>query len=369
MSLEEEQINKLKKQIEEFNNFSLNVDINKSPLGLFDGNIGICLYFFYQSRICENKKYERLAKKILKSVLRQLHNSIGVDLENGLIGIGWVIIQLIDEGFIEGNPNTILKDIDDKIFNVLYFEILNKNQNYTLYDLTLMTHCSLYFCKRLTDEKLPNTERELFQEIIIKSINIIEGEYDVDKMVEPITFSPYRYFPFIYLLLIANVYKHGFYTYKVEKVCDEWNNKLLTTIPLLQAHRLLLSLAMEQVNNFKGLSKWTNQISLLREQTSISYVINSEFRDKNILLKDGVGALYYSLKFHGLLSENIKTLILDKVRNSLLWDDFSQAEIDERLNFIGLVNGLNGIILVYQEILSDLKSRCNNLKQEEIFIG
>ncbi len=89
---------------------------------------------------------------------------MNADFENGLTGVGWALMYLMEEGFVKGNPNSVLKEIDDKIFNVFYFEFLIKRNNRSIDDLIVMTHYSLYFCKRLNDPGLSKTERSLFQD-------------------------------------------------------------------------------------------------------------------------------------------------------------------------------------------------------------
>lgn len=89
-----------------------------TDLGLFHGKMGIVLFFYNYSRYTDNSVYEEFAGELLDETLDEIHDYIGVDLENGLSGIGWGILYLLQNHFIAGNPDDILEDIDRKIMEV-----------------------------------------------------------------------------------------------------------------------------------------------------------------------------------------------------------------------------------------------------------
>jgi hypothetical protein len=340
----------MQRRIELFNNYIMGRDIEKIPLGLFHGKTGISIYFYNQACIFGNKKYERFADKLLDTVYSQIHNGLPFDLENGIVGICWGLLYLIDNGFVKGNPNYVLKDLDDKIFSTLYFSLLTDRKNTSLDEVNTIVHCALYFCKRLLNKRLSANERNLFKQIIIWSINKIELSSEVGKMIEPFPFSPYNYFPFIYLLLINRVYELDFYTYKIEKVCDEWSDRLLSSYPLLQSYRLLLAQAMEGIHKYRNFSNWKKHISLLKQQTDMEHIISTEFRNRNVFINDGLSGFYFLEKGNNTLNDILKEEIKKKLSTSEIWIDFENGCENVKKTYSGLISGIPGLISTYLDI-------------------
>lgn len=86
-----------------------------SDFSLFSGKMGIALFFYLYSRYTDNCWYEDFAGELLDDVCCSLYTSLPVTFADGLCGIGWGIEYLKKQGFIEGNTDEILVDIDRKI--------------------------------------------------------------------------------------------------------------------------------------------------------------------------------------------------------------------------------------------------------------
>jgi lantibiotic modifying enzyme len=84
-------------------------------LGLFRGKMGIVIFFFHYSRHTSDSLYKEFAENLLNEIFEEIHNRLPVDLEDGYLGIGWAIEYLAQQGFIEGDTNEILEDIDRKV--------------------------------------------------------------------------------------------------------------------------------------------------------------------------------------------------------------------------------------------------------------
>jgi len=331
--------------IEQFNIFVMQQDVDGLPVGLFEGKTGLSIYFYHQARLRSEKRYKTFAGKLLDSTYEQIHSKLPVDLKSGFTGICSGILHLIETGFVKGNPNFVLKNLDDKIINTLYFSYFSDNQYISSDELKTVAHCSLYLCKRLTDNNLAKNEKHIFEQIVIKAVNKIETAISSGKMAEPWLFSRYDYFPALYLELIEKVYKLGFYSYKLDKVCDEWNERLISILPTLKSYRLQMAAAMEKVNRFYKSGKWTEHISLLKQSVDIESVINTDFRDKNLYIADGLSGFYIFLKENNLLTDSAKKLIAEKIAYSEIWNNFEAAPDNEKRGYIGLMSGLAGVIL------------------------
>ncbi len=87
-------------------------------LGLFHGRMGIILFFAHYARATQSKHYEDFAGYLLDELYEEIHNDLPVNLENGLCGIGWGIEYLVQQGFMEGDTDEILADIDRKVMEL-----------------------------------------------------------------------------------------------------------------------------------------------------------------------------------------------------------------------------------------------------------
>ena len=87
-------------------------------LGLFHGRMGIILFFAHYARSTQSKHYEDFAGCLLDELYEEIHEDLPVNLENGLCGIGWGIEYLVQQGFMEGDTDEILADIDRKVMEL-----------------------------------------------------------------------------------------------------------------------------------------------------------------------------------------------------------------------------------------------------------
>jgi glycosyltransferase involved in cell wall biosynthesis len=99
-----------------------------APSGLFNGKMGVVIFFYLYSRHTDNPKYEKLAFGILSDIIDNLYNVTPVNLFSGLCGIGLGILFLLDRNYIEGDAGEILEEIDLKIAS----ETFNNKENYSL---------------------------------------------------------------------------------------------------------------------------------------------------------------------------------------------------------------------------------------------
>jgi hypothetical protein len=86
-----------------------------SDLGLYHGKMGIVLFFAHYSLYTGNAIYDDFAGELMDEITEEIHAGVPVHFESGLSGIGWGIEYLIKNGFMNGNPDNILSDIDRKI--------------------------------------------------------------------------------------------------------------------------------------------------------------------------------------------------------------------------------------------------------------
>ena len=106
---------------------------------------------------------------------------------------------------------------------------------------------------------------------------------------------------------------------------------------------------MEAVNVKRKIETWQLHTNHLIKQSNIDFIISTEFKNKNISLNSGISFFYYLLKKTNMLSDKIKVDVALKLTESEFWNDFEQSNNELKKNFISLMIGLSGVILVYQD--------------------
>lgn len=81
-------------------------------LGLADGKMGITIALFRYSRLSGDRNYEGAACKLLDEIYEQIDYLMPVSFADGLCGIGWGLEYLVQHGYVEGDTDEVLKDID-----------------------------------------------------------------------------------------------------------------------------------------------------------------------------------------------------------------------------------------------------------------
>ena len=89
--------------------------IDIEDIGLFHGKMGVVLFFAHYARYTDSAIYDDFAGELLEEICENIPETLPINLETGLCGIGWGIEYLIQNGFMEGDSNEILTEIDKKV--------------------------------------------------------------------------------------------------------------------------------------------------------------------------------------------------------------------------------------------------------------
>ena len=295
------------------------------------------------------KKYSVFAEKLLDDVVNNVAENITIDHEKGLTGISLAINYLLVKGYAKGNPNSVLKNFDDKIIKSLLFNgVFEYSKKVNLSPINLRIGNLIYLAIRLQNTGLNKYERHIMQGVTIENINRIES-LDTEKFTEPVFFSMTEYITPLYLKLLQQVYQLHFYDYKIEKIVEGLSSHILYRYPLNKANRMLLCSAMnETASVFGNIKGWNEHIEILRQHLDIPQIIH-EFRNKNMAFSNGLCGFYYLLRKTGHGNE-YNDLFLNKISNSDIWNQLPENE-DTLTTSIGLYDGLSGVILTYLHIL------------------
>ena len=96
-------------------------------LGLYNGKIGVAIFFFHYFRYTGDTLYYDFAEELINEIFDEIHADIIINMEDGLCGIAWGILYLLENNFIDGNPNEILLDVDTKIMERDILRIKDKS--------------------------------------------------------------------------------------------------------------------------------------------------------------------------------------------------------------------------------------------------
>ncbi len=311
------------------------------PLGLADGKMGICIYFYILSRYEKNKEYENIAENILDEIFENIDVVNSIDVKNGLTGIGLGIDYLIKNNYVKGNINAILNDIDDVIFkNISYSKYIEK------IDALSLIHILYYLCVRLKSQKTDSENEYLFRELVIQTVNNLYERIDLSFYEEPFVYT--IDYPVSQLLFVlSEVCSLNFYNYRLEKIVEELSYKILSIIPLLHCNRLYLLWGMNYLNKEIKDERWEKHIQLISSHIDMDIIIEQELMDKNIFFKDGFVNIYLMISNLTYLLPDIsyyKDKILWRIKESRMWNSLL-SEYKYFDGHKGLYNGYCGTAL------------------------
>lgn len=84
-------------------------------IGLFHGKMGCVLFFLSYANFSKSKSLEHFSNNLLNDIYEDINDETPINLENGLCGIGWGIDYLYQKGFVDGDIDVILEDIDRQV--------------------------------------------------------------------------------------------------------------------------------------------------------------------------------------------------------------------------------------------------------------
>ncbi|HCT95233.1 MAG: hypothetical protein A2X19_02630 [Bacteroidetes bacterium GWE2_39_28] len=313
------------------------------PIGLANGKMGICIYLYITGRVESNEEYLSLADKLLDEITNHI-SGLPVDVENGLGGIGLGVNFLAKSNYIKGNLNLILEDIDNVIF---------KNLSYTKFvekiDVLSLIQILYYLYIRLKAQRKNSENELLLKELIISTINHIYEKIDLEFFEEYLFYSINYPLPQL-LYVFSEIYSLEFYNYRLIKIIEELEHKILSVLPLLNSNKLYLLWGLDSLQRRIQNKNWEKQIKVIKDQINLDMIFDNELKDKNIFFNEGVTSIYFfinSLKdyFSPEYLYVYNTKILKKIESSTVWT-LVPKEPQYVNSYLGLYGGLCGPALV-----------------------
>lgn len=337
----------LKRTIILLNRIMMSMDMRGGPLGLFNGQMGICIYFFYLARLQNNLEYRAFAEKLLQHIFASASDISVINISVGLSGIGWGIHHLLEEGFVTGSFDDVLQDVDDVLFRTVHFEWMDDKKRSKLDFIWLL----FYYADRLRTMK-KKEEKRLAQKTVVRILNHIEDSYSETLWEQPAIFNLEKYDLAFYLMVLSKLYEQDFYGDKIMRIWEGLANTVLSSMPFLHANRLFLLAGIRCVLKHASLPRWEQHAKLLESNIDYDEMLNRKFLNKNITLRRGVAGCCLLLSLVGNISEEQRNGILRKIELSDIWEGrFSPASGAIGGN-VGLADGTAGVSLIYNILLN-----------------
>jgi len=327
----------------------LSSELISYPVGLFHGKMGLSIYLYQLSKIESNPEYQSIAEQLLDEILlRDLSSNHPIDVEDGLAGVGLGVSWLLKNGFIEGDLNELLEVIDDMIFRRIAFQ-----ENQSLFSPTQLLHLTGYLYIRLKEQTDANL-RTLYQDLIIKVLNMLYAKIDDDFLNESYAFSAYHYQLPVLLWVVSKLLETGFYNYKIYKMLDDLRLRTLSRFPLLHSNRLFLLWGMLHLMPYVHHVSWINYIRLLYREINLDEILENEITDRKIFISNGLSMIYILLhsintNFPEYQIPFAPQTIYNKLQNSDAWNAMLERDYFFQIHH-GLLNGFPGVQLVLSHI-------------------
>ena len=320
------------------------------PIGLADGKMGLCIYYYYIGRIFNNTDYKQKAELLIDEVFEQIKMIKILDIKNGLGGIGLGIEYLIENKYVAGDSNHILREIDNELFkNICNLDKLKND------DLYPHLHLIYYFTVRLKKQKKNSENEHLFKETIINTVNYISDKIFRNFTDELISFK-IENLSILSLYVLSLCYE--LHKDKICKILKEISLYALSKIPILHANRLYLLYAMAKLNEKIKLKGWNEHIKLLLQASDIEHIIENELYDE-IYFSSGLPAIYFLLSnlskyFTSEQIHKYNKLIINKIENHPAWNMLLNDE-DYLKQRKGLFSGYTGTSILLHKHYKDEK--------------
>ena len=320
-------------------------------IGLTSGKMGMCIYFYYLSRWEVKEKHKQVAEKLLDEVINNLTNKMDFSVENGLAGIAIGISHLVREKFVEGDINEILEEVDSRIFKVLAF----LKQEDSKFSKQVLIHLLYYLYVRYIEQKSFGN-KYIFQELIIKTVEIIYHNLPADFFHEHFSFSFTNYKSPLFLFILSKLYDLNIYNDRLDRILEEFIGPILSVIPILHANRLYLLNGLLSIKPY--LLKYKNEIisriHLIKERINIEHIMNVELKNQDIYIKNGLSFIYILLFFIQIKHPEYKIdydpqTFFNRITNSKAWNTLLSSDYYQKKHD-GLFNGFPGAHLVLVHI-------------------
>ncbi len=315
----------------------------KLPDGLFSGKMGVCIYIYNIARLQNNNELYKLAENLLDEICLNIESVNEIDIENGLMGISLGMDYLLQNAYVVGDANRILKDIDDRIFK---FASYGQEEKSVFILLQV-----LYYIHIRKRTLLLKEEKRLFHELVIQIINTLHSKVEMILKDSTISFNINSNLP-LFLFILSKIYQNNICNDIIVRVVKEIIPFVLSKFECTNSQRLYLLWGIDKINYCIKDERLSDYCNILASHIDMDGLLE-EFCNKNIFIGNGIAGVYLLLssleeneKFQ-ISKDKFDIICKQKIENSLVWD---LCDNDEYFySHIGL-NGYCGVAMVWNMI-------------------
>lgn len=130
-------------------------------LGLYHGKMGVVIFFSHYARYTGESIYNEFSQDLIDEIYEEIHHELPVNFENGYLGIGWGVEYLVSQGFINGDTNSILYEIDKKVMECNVRRLSDMSLN------TGLEGIFHYILSRIHDNNITNVfDKQYFMDLM-----------------------------------------------------------------------------------------------------------------------------------------------------------------------------------------------------------
>lgn len=268
-------------------------------ISLGSGKAGILFYLFALAHRTGNEFYREQAEQWLDDVFEGIDRGVCMGFIDGVEGIAWVISRLLREGEVEGDPDWVLREADDRVYREITQRKVQEPGEKEWGHL-------VYLLERLQTTvgagEMDRQNRLLREEAVIGLFNdcTVRWENSAYESVfqEPLVFSLWNYRLPLLLQILSFFCRTGFYTYKAHRVALRLRRLVCSAFPALQSHRFSLYVALSALNFYVEFPEWNRHLSVLRQTIDGEQMFAEEFNGREMGLERGMGGILFLLKTH-----------------------------------------------------------------------
>ncbi len=322
-------------------------DISKMEAHLYNGKMGLCIYYFWMAKYKDEDKYREKAESLMDEVYEECKKytlSDQISFETGLAGIAFGITYLVRNGFMEADLDEILQDIDDFLFKRISIRTtteLSENPQ-ILYGIAFYLTYTIKYRRNEASEFVL-----LRKELLIHILNALDMFNNktgyIPTVAEPFLFDLSGYLFPQYICLIGELYQLGLYKTKLERIIEALTRFVRGAFPVSQANRLYLLAAIYHLINVKPIPAWEEHIRCLEESIDIEKMLHEEFRDKSVTINNGMAGI---LLFLNEIPETKQLPFYNDLKNKLAQKICASSyftPIKSSDEMLGIINGPSGI--------------------------
>lgn len=267
--------------------------------------------------------------------------------DKGLAGIGWAVNLLNEAGYIAGNIDEILCDVDAAIYKTL----TSKSYNIPLYSTSGLVGYLAYLSCRLGN---PNHRKDgdlnrfctaALRITIDKIQNIMPSAFSV--MSKDLYITALWEFPLLFVLL-RKALELGVYSHKISSMVNNWEIYMKGNVPYYNVNKLMLATSMAYLNEILSSKEIERQIDILVYSVDFDQ-IEKEIDDRIENVNEGwflsAFVLYRATK--DISRGHMKYGLIEKTRKQIVQKYYTKFISKVKKTYLcenlSLVNGLAGV--------------------------